>query len=172
MATGRTFGQEGRGLFTDSLLMAPRKASKPMVTWVPLLPLPGDEIWTKPSNLAKTRMPASHTFTLSTVNHDADVEGLCHVLLLPMDALKQTAPCLQSAACPGVSQLHQTIATAGHVGHVSMGSAAAGQPALTPDPLSRPGQFRGRRWSRKLVSQDRSLPILLFKAPSSSSVKM
>lgn len=120
-------------MFTESLLMPLQKASKPMETRVPLLPLPGDETWTEPSNLAKTRIPAVHTFTLPTANHDAEIEGLYHVPLLPMDALKQTAPCLQLAACPGVSQLHLTITSTGHgKGPVSLGSAGAGQPALTP----------------------------------------
>lgn len=73
-------------MFTDSLLTAPQKAPEPMVTWIPLFPLPGNEIRTMPSSLAKTRTPAIHTSTLPTANPDAEVEGLCHGLLLPMDA--------------------------------------------------------------------------------------
>lgn len=130
-------------MFTDSLLMAPQNVSKPMVTWIPLLLLPKDETWTKPRSLAKTRMLVIHTSILPTANHDAEVERLCHVLLLHKDALKQTAPCLQWAAYSGVSQLQKNITTTDTARGIGMGSAGAGQPTLTRDPLSRSGQFRG-----------------------------
>lgn len=133
-------------MFTDSLFTAPQKAPEPMVTWIPLFPLPGNETWTKPSSLAKTRMPAIHTSTLPTANHDAEVEGLCHGLLLPMDA-DSTLPLV---GCVPWGKPHQIITPTAWgppmgqgKGRVSVGSAGAGEPALTPDPLSGPGQFRG-----------------------------
>lgn len=88
---------------------SPEQASKPTVTWATSFPLPGHETWRKPNTLAKTRTPANHTFTLPTASQGAGAEGPSLGLLPPMDALRQTAPCLQSAACPGLSQLKLII---------------------------------------------------------------
>ena len=128
----------------------PKQAPAPTVKWALSFPLPGDETWRKPSILAKTRTPANCTSTLPTASQGAGAEGLSHGLLPPMYALRQTAPCLQLAACPGVSQLNQIITAAawgpstGHSeGCASRGRAGVGEPAFMPDTLPRPWRFRG-----------------------------
>lgn len=94
------------------------------------------------------RTPANSTSTLPTSSQDVGAEELSHGLLPPMDALRQTASCLQLAVYLWISRLNQIITAAawgpptGHgEGCASRSKAGIGEPAFTPEPVPRSWQL-------------------------------